>query len=325
MLDRFLAIAVNTFHETIRQPIFNILMWVAIFWVAFVSPSLAAFTLSIGDDIKIMKDVGLATLLLYGLLAAVFSASSVITREIESQTVLTVVSKPVSRPVFITGKYVGVSLAMLLAFLTVSIAFFLAVRHGTMDTAADQFDLPVWTFGGGAIAIALVVATFGNYFYGWNFLSALFFGLLIGAAVALGLVLFIDENWAFQAPWTDFGDLQLLYAVILIFSGVLVLTSFAIAFSTRFGQLVTLLLSAGVLMVGLLSDWMFGQVQDQALLFDLLYRVVPNFQFFWVGDLLTQEQEIPVTMVTRVVGYAGLYTLGVLGLGVALFETREVG
>ncbi|MBN2448051.1 MAG: hypothetical protein JXO22_15080, partial [Phycisphaerae bacterium] len=100
MFSKFTAIVANTFTETIRQPIYNILVWVAAFWVAFVAPALAGFTLQIGNDIKVMMDVGLATLLLFALLSSVFSATGVITREIESQTVLTVVSKPVSRTLF---------------------------------------------------------------------------------------------------------------------------------------------------------------------------------------------------------------------------------
>ena len=115
MFAKLLAIIRNTFVETIRQPIFSILMWVAA-GMLVLNPSLAGFSLENSEgDIKIVQDVGLATLLLYGLLAAVFSASSVITREIESQTVLTVVSKPVSRPLFLAGKYFGVCGAVLVA------------------------------------------------------------------------------------------------------------------------------------------------------------------------------------------------------------------
>ncbi len=51
---------------------------------------------------------------------------------------------------------------------------------------------------------------------------------------------------------------------------------------------------------------------------------MPNFQFFWAGDALTQERLIPAAQVARVAGYAVLYSLGVLSLGVALFQTREV-
>lgn len=325
MLQKSLAIAANTFAETIRQPIYNILIWVAAFWIAFVSPSLAAFSLEIGNDIKVMKDVGLATLLLYGLLAAVFSATSVITREIESQTVMTVISKPVARPLFILGKYLGVTSAICLGFYLVSLLFFMAVRHGTLETASDRFDQPVLLFGLGAICISLGVAIFTNYFYSWNFLPTLLGGLAPLLTLAMLLVLLVSPTWALQSPATDFGDLQLIYAVAMMFCAVLILTAFAIALSTRFSQVATLMLCVGVLLLGLMSDYFFGRNVDEGLLFAVIYGVVPNFQFFWVGDLLTQEQQIPAQLVGEVAAYAGIYTLAVLSLGVALFQTREVG
>ena len=325
MLEKLWAIVANTFIETIRQPIFNILIWVSAFWVAFVSPSVAGYSLSIGNDVKIMKDVSLATLLLYGLLAAVFSATGVITREIESQTVLTVVSKPVSRTLFLLGKYLGVALAILMGFYLVTLFFFMAARHGTIETVSDPYDAPVWTFGMIAVGLSLSAAGFGNYFYGWNFLTTLTGWATSAMSLALLVVLFISPKWQIQAPWTDFHDMQLVYAVVMMFSAIAILTAFAVALSTRFSQVVTLMLCVGILLLGLLSDYYAGRFQDQATLYGLLYAVLPNFQFFWVGDALTQEQTIPFVLVARTSGYAALYTAAIISLGVAMFQTREVG
>lgn len=326
MARKLLAIAANTFHETTRQPIYGILMWVAAFWIGFISPSLAAFTLQSGSDIKVMMDVSLATLLLYGLLASVFSATSVITREIESHTVLTVIAKPVSRPVFLLGKYLGVTAAILVGCIFLTMVLFMAARHGTMETAADKWDLPVLLFGLGAIGISLVAATFGNYIYGWHFTTALTAWVVPLMAVALTLVLFISPEWHVQPPWTDFGDCQLLYATTTTFCGVLILSAFAVALATRFSLVVTLLLCAGIFILGLLADYYLGRPAHagEGPLYELLYAVVPNFQYFWLGDPLTEEVRVPGRQVALVAAYAGLYSLAVLALGTALFQTREV-
>lgn len=325
MLPKLTAIAGKTFLETIRQPIYSILIWVAVFWVAFVNPSMASFSLTIGNDIKIFNDVGLATLMLYGLLAAVFSASSVITREIESQTVLTVIAKPVSRPLFFVGKYLGVTGAILLGYYLVTLTFFLAARQGVFETVSDEWDLPVWTLGTTAIGIAVLVGAFGNYVYGWNFLTTLTLWVTPLLTVALGLVLFFDHNWQPQPPSTDFGDLQLVYGVVMIFLSVLILAAFAVALSTRFGQIITLTLCTAILWLGLTSDHYFGQHVGEGLHYRVMYGVLPNFQVFWIGDALTQELLVPASFVAQTASYAALYTLAVLGLGVALFQAREVG
>lgn len=326
-LAKLLAIAQNTFIETIRQPIYGVLMWVAA-GLLMLNPSLAGFSLESNEgDIKIVKDVGLATLLLYGLLASVFSATSVITREIESHTVLTVVSKPVPRPLFLLGKYLGVCAAVLVGYYFLCLVFLMTIRHGTMAIASDPFDMPVLLFSGLAIFISLVAATFGNYVYGWHFPAALTAWVVSLGTVALVAVLFISKKWEVQSPGTDFGDMQMVYAIALTFCGVLILTAFAVTLATRFSQVMTLFFCAVLYVLGLLSDHYLGQpaMAGTAWIYTVLYAIVPNFQFFWAGDALTQQQTIPATQVAHVAAYAALYSLGVLGLGVTLFETREVG
>ena len=87
MLQRFYAIAVNAFVETIRQPIYGvILLATAVLFILNVS--LAAFTLD--DDDKLLLDLGLSTLLMSGLFLSAFSAAGILSREIENKTVLTV-------------------------------------------------------------------------------------------------------------------------------------------------------------------------------------------------------------------------------------------
>ena len=326
MFQKLLAISGNTFTETVRQPIFAVLMWVAV-GALMLNPTLVGFTLESGGDVKMAKDVGLATLLMYGLLASAFSATSVITREIEAHTVLTVVSKPVSRPLFLAGKYVGVCGAVLVGYYFLCLVLFMTIRHGTMPTASDQYDQPVLLFSALALFISLVAATFGNYVYGWHFPTTLLAWVVPLGTLALVLVLFISPKWTLQSPGSDFGNLQLLFAVTMTFCGVLILTAFAVALATRFSQVVTLLLCAGVYLVGLLSDHYLGRPAGAgtAWFYQVLYAAVPNFQFFWAGDALTQERIIPAVQVARVATYSGLYSLGVLGLGVAMFQTREVG
>jgi hypothetical protein len=323
-MQKLFAIAANTCLETIRQPIYGVLMWVSA-GLLMINPTLAGFSLESGSDIKIMQDVGLSTLLLYGLLASAFSATSVITREIETFTVLTVVSKPVSRPLFLVGKYLGVAATVLIGYYFLCLVFLMTVRHGVMETATSKYDQPVLVFSGLALGISLIAATFGNYVYGWNFSTALTAWVVPLGTIAFLVVLFLDKQWALQLPTKDFGNLQIPYALLCAFLAVLILTAVAVALSTRFSQVMTLVLCAGIFLLGLLSDYYFGRQAGDSLLHALLYAVVPNFQLFWMGDALTQEQPISGAHVARVAGYAGVYICAVLAIGVALFQTREVG
>lgn len=325
MFNKMTAIAGNTFIETIRQPIYGILTWVAV-GLLLLNPSLAAFSLESGSDGKILKDIGLSTMLLFGLFCSAFSAAGVITREIEGFTVLTVVSKPVSRPVFLTGKFLGVVAAIAVAYYLLTVVFMMTVRQGVMETNADKFDMPTLIFGISAMAVALIASGFGNFVYGWNFSTTLLAWAIPLLTLAFNAALFFDRTWKIQSWWvTDFGDWQVVYAIVMTFFAIIILTAFAVALSTRFSQTLTLIFCAAIFLLGLLSDYYFGLNAGNSKLFAALYYMVPNFQFFWVGDALTQGVLIPFEQVLRVAAYACLYSLGILGLGITLFQTREVG
>jgi ABC-type transport system involved in multi-copper enzyme maturation permease subunit len=324
MFTKIWAIAGTTFTEIVRQPIFNVLTWAA-FGLLLLNPGLAAFSLMSGKDVKILIDVGLSTLLLYGLLISVFSAAGVITREIESFTVLTVISKPVGRPTFLLGKYLGVATAALVGFTFLSLVLVNTVHHGVMETASDKYHMPVMICGGAALGIGLTVAFFCNYVYGWHFGATLLAIVLPLGVLATGVALGFDAQWKPVSLQPPLSDLQLLYALLLVLLAVLVLASFAVAFSTRFSQVISLMLCAGVFLLGLLSDYYFGLHVEQGWIYRLMYEITPNFQFFWVGDALTQELPVPLSQVALVAGYAAVYITAVLGVAVAMFQTREVG
>lgn len=260
MLTKLLAIARNTFTETIRQPIFGLLVLVIMGCLA-INTATAAFSTSpseeIYDDDKMLYDLGLSTLLIGGLFLAGFSSAGVLSREIENKTVLTVIAKPVGRPIFVVGKFLGLAAALTIGFYLCSTAFFLSARHGVMQASSQHMDWPVLLFGFGAALLAFGVATFCNYFYGWQFIpTCLILGLML-MTLACGLVGFIDNEWAAQAFAKKILDKQLHKAVVLVYFAVMVLTAVAMAASTRLGQVMTLLVCFLVLGLGLTSDYFF--------------------------------------------------------------------
>jgi len=113
-------IARSTTMEATRQPLFILLMTLAI-----VLMLILAFLpyLTFGEDIKMFKDGGLATVLISGILLAVWTASTSISQEIEGRTAMTLLSKPINRRQFIVGKYLGILQAVLLLMLPLVVAF----------------------------------------------------------------------------------------------------------------------------------------------------------------------------------------------------------
>ena len=321
MPQQLLTIGRNTFTESIRQPIFSVLMIVAILALVL-NPMISANTLD--DDNKQLLDIGLSTLFVTGILLAAFTATGVVSQEVENKTVLTVVSKPVARPVFIVGKFLGVSSALALAFWALSLVFLLTVRHKVLQTASEQFDTVVLTFGISGLLLSLILAAVGNYLYHWVFTSSFALGFAAFETLAWVMVLLINPHWQFQTPAVDFHP-QYMIGLLLLFEGLLILTAIAIAVSTRLGQIMTLTTCAAVFMLGLADDYLLGRFADRSLWAGLFYRVVPNLQLYWPADALTQGHDFSGNYLAWVSGYTALIVVAVLALAVALFQTREVG
>ncbi len=325
MFQRFFSLARNTFLETIRQPIYGVIL-LATAGLLILNVSLAGFTLD--DDDKLLLDLGLSTLLLSGLFLSAFSAAGVLSREIENKTVLTVISKPVSRPLFILGKFAGLVAALIVANYLSFLVFILAERHGVMQTSSQPWDAPVLTFGFGALFLSFLAAGFCNYFYQMDFpISAVGFaaGLL---TLGVLLVAKFDEHWKVIPFGSNFVGGQVVIAAYLVFLAVIITSAVAVAASTRFGQLMTLVICTGTLGLGIISDYAFGQYEEGSRLAAVVYRTVPNVGPLWVIDGLTSGSEATAVTGTYVLyasAYAILITTGILGIAIAAFQKREVG
>ncbi len=119
-------IAVAAMKEAIRQPVFFLLLALSI-GLMVLNVFLPNFTL--GDDIKMFKDCGLATLLISGLLLAVWTASQSIASEIEGKTAITLLSKPINRRQFIVGKYLGILMSVIIFYIPLILMFLACIWY----------------------------------------------------------------------------------------------------------------------------------------------------------------------------------------------------
>lgn len=263
MVSIIYAIARNTFIESVRQPIYFIIVALAGVFQVFTTWT-AAFSMGytesgeVSGDNQMLLSLSLGMALICGMLLAAFLATSVISKEIERKTVLTVVSKPVPRPAVVVGKYLGVVGAIVIAMITILMFMMLAIRHEVMATAADKVDGPVVVFGLLAIVIALGVGVWCNFFYGWVFSQTATLLLCPMMVLAWVLVLLVNKKWDFQGIDHDFKP-QIAMASVAIVLAQVAMTAVATAASSRLGQVMTIVVCAGVLMMGLLSNHFLGR------------------------------------------------------------------
>ncbi len=103
------AIAGITFKEAKRDRILYLLFFFAA--VGIIASRVLAL-LTVGDRIKIIKDVGLASISVFGVLMAVLIGTGLVYKEIDKKTIFTLLSKPLHRAQFILGKFLGLVLTL---------------------------------------------------------------------------------------------------------------------------------------------------------------------------------------------------------------------
>jgi ABC-2 type transport system permease protein len=314
-------IAANAFRESIRQPVHAVLI-VAGLLALLLNVNVAAYTLE--DDNKLLVDMGLSTLLLVGMLLAAFTATATLAREIETKTVLVVVSKPVPRWAVVVGKFLGVAAAIGLAYWLLAVTFLVTVRHRVQSSVRleDTFDGPVLAFGVAAVVLALGISAAANYLYRWPFPATFSVVAAVAATAAWGLISCVSRSWRLQSPATDL-DPQLVIGLAMVLLAVLVLAAVAVAASTRLGRLATLLVASGTFLLGLVGEYVLSLADPR--LAAPLAAVVPNLQLFWPADALTQGHAIPLWHLGWLAAYAAALVTAALALAVLLFQSRDVG
>ena len=115
-----LTIARNTSREIFKQPAFIIVLLLGITAIVL-GRYLTLFGL--GQEVEMFKDIGCSTILFVGLILVVFASTSTIHDEIESRTMLTILSRPVRKSEVLVGKFAGILITVSIATLLLLIAF----------------------------------------------------------------------------------------------------------------------------------------------------------------------------------------------------------
>src|SRR5271170_2873645 len=320
-MRQFLTISANAFMELVRQPVFLLLMTGSLAFEIFLA---VPYYFAFGDEPKLVENSVLAVMLLSGLFGAVLSASSSLAREIRSGTALVVLSKPVGRLQFLLAKFTGLAIALTVLAYVNMIGVLLASRMAF--DAYGKTDLPAIGIVSAGVALAYLLAGFGNFFLRRTFVSDAVLGVVALTTFAAFLV------FHFTRQMESLGTVgrvnwNLLPAGILILFALWVLAAVALACSTRLDTIPTLAICSGIFLAGLMSDYFFGRAAAHGSWWgSALYSLVPNWQLFWLADAVNMgKSTFHWDYVAKALGYAVCYAGAALAAGAILFEERELG
>ena len=184
-MTKLLYIATSVFKESVRD---KVLYNLVLFAVLLMAAAYLIGQLTAGQDVKIIKDLGLAAIATFGLLIAIFIGIGLVWKEVERRSIYALLSKPIRRSELVIGKYAGLALTLVVNISVMTAAFYAVlaylstqfapeIRQGWPAPAADPNLLRAIALIGVELllvtAIALFFSTFSNP--------------LLSAALTLGL------------------------------------------------------------------------------------------------------------------------------------------
>ena len=137
-----LEVAVNVFRESVRD---KVLYTLVLFAVLLMAASYLIGPLTAGQDVKIIKDLGLAATQIFGLSIAIFIGIGLVSKEVERGSIDSLLAKPIERYHLIFGKYLGLTLTLAVNVAIMAAALYavlIYVRWGVDPAVARAWDAP---------------------------------------------------------------------------------------------------------------------------------------------------------------------------------------
>jgi ABC-type transport system involved in multi-copper enzyme maturation permease subunit len=305
---RIYAIALNTYREAVRD---RVLFGVLVLAAGVLALTLALGELSLDQQMRVVTDLGLASISLFSVVVAIFLGSSLLYKEIERKTLYVILPKPIARFEFLLGKYFGIvaTCAVFVAIMGALQLLVTAIQAGASTTLV--------------IAVpAILIAGLG---VGFLLSKDRTLVVPIWSLIALGATAWVCST-------VDVELFRLLASLVLNLGEVLILTAVALLFSSFSTPFLTGAFTFGVWLVGRAAHDMVAmktRVLSPAMktFLSWLAEVVPNFNLFVPGrtTLVTKATEYggPLTYVATSMGYAILYAAAILFVAALIFRRRD--
>jgi len=135
-------VAVAVFRESVRDKVFYNLV---LFALLLVGASIVIGQLTAGQDVKIIKDLGLSATSVFGVFVAIFVGISLVSKEVDRRSVYPLLAKPIRRSELIAGKYAGLLLTLLVNVVVMTVALYAVLfflSRGVPENIQHAWDAP---------------------------------------------------------------------------------------------------------------------------------------------------------------------------------------
>jgi hypothetical protein len=141
------ALSRATYLALVTRPLYYITL-LLFGLVILISPYFMLFQFA--KESQMVREMGVATMTLWGLILVAMTAGSLVTNELEDKTALLLLSKPLRRSHFLLGKFLGMLWAQALGIVFLSLMFLLTLWYLDGPAQLDRFtsdrSQSIWPF-----------------------------------------------------------------------------------------------------------------------------------------------------------------------------------
>ena len=322
-MSTIFRLSMNACRECLREPVFYLMLLAALIMIGLF-PYFSMFVFR--QQIRLVCDSSMATTMLFGLFAAVLCSARTISREMKNGTVLLLMSKPVSRFSFVTAKICGILISLTIFVFICNSATWLSVL-----IAKDQFRLstPLVYFYFGTICLAALYGGIRNFAAQRSFSS--------NAVLAMAVLYPVISAVAQFVRWRDLSEYLrsdpesymqadvLIPALCMLFFSVWIMGVISSALATKLEIVGNLMVSLLLFLIGMVLHYFAAQVFGTGSVSALLCTsLVPNWQLFWMADVLSNRIIIPASYFVWTFVYSVLYCAAWIGWAFFLFRDSEL-
>jgi hypothetical protein len=308
MFGRVVAIAMNTYREAVRARILFGLLALALATSAY---SLVIAAMSIRQEMRIVADIGAASMSLYAVLVSVILGATSLYRELELKTIFPILTRRLRRHEYVVGKYLGI-FATLLVFVAIDGASVLTIMA---LQSKQHVGLTIGVAVGMLAVLGILVwrATYSRVF------------VVLPWSVAFFLVMMLLADGAG-------GERQILVvSALLTLAEVAIVGAIAMVFSSFSSPFLTAVFTAWLFLIGRSADTL-GNIPERVFgstiktIGLVLSKVVPNLNVYVPARplLLGQLASVPLwSYVGRACLNAVFYAAVLLTLSAVVFRKRD--
>ncbi|MAG93920.1 MAG: ABC transporter permease, partial [Planctomycetaceae bacterium] len=237
---------------------------------------------------------GLATILISGLLLAIWTSSTSIASEIEGKTAMTLLSKPINRRQFILGKYFGILQSTLALVLPMALAFLLCiyfkVPYDARESGGERLEMFDWSY-----------------------------------VLSLGFT-------EFRVPMP--GGLQIaeivliLPGIALVILEIAVMAAIAVAISTRLPMVANMVTCLTIFVIGHLTPILVEagvmKVEFVKFMAQLIATVLPSLEVFNISAAIATSVDVPPAYLGGATVFCAAYSTAAILFAFILFEDRDL-